>query len=140
MTRTTAYRVLCSILGAAWLAVGASLFGMFLAYHAPGGRHEGLFSTMGPQGHYLAAFAGCALLVWGLMLLAAAHRPLEGRSVGTATAFGLVLCAGYRMIAWVVGDYAALADVLRMESAVFLALALGFVWLRPQRPGPAEAA
>ena len=133
------YRVLCAVLGVAWLAVGASLFGMFLGYHAPGGRSDGLFSTMGPQGHYLAAFAGCALIVWGLMLVAAARRPLEGRSVGSATAFGLVLCAVYRMIAWLVGDYAALADLLRVESAVFLALALGFVWLRPGRAAPVEA-
>lgn len=67
----------------------------------------------------------------------AAWRPQEGRAVGTATAFGLVLCATYRMLAWVVGDYAAVADLLRIEAAVFLTLALGFVWLRPARVEPA---
>ena len=128
-----AYRILCGLMGAAWLAVGASLFSMFFAFHSPGGRSGGLFATMGPQGHYLAAFAGCALITWALLLLAAARRPLEGRAVGTATALGLVLCASYRMVAWVVGDYAAVADLLRIEAAVFLTLALGFVWLRPAR-------
>jgi hypothetical protein len=128
------YRIQCGLLGAAWLAVGAGLFTMFFAYHSPGGRGEGLFATMGPQGHYLAAFAGCALLVWGVLLLAAARRPHEGRAVGAATALGLVLCAAYRMVAWIVGDYAAVGDLLRIEAAVFLTLALGFVWLRPAPP------
>jgi len=127
-----AYRLLCGFLGFAWLVVGASLYAMFFAYHAPGGRSEGLFSTMGPQGHYMAAFAGSALIVWGVALVAAAWRPVEARGVGVATALGLVLCAVYRMVGWVVGDYAALGDLLRVEAAVFLLLALGFVWLRPR--------
>jgi hypothetical protein len=139
MPGVTGYRILCALMGLAWLAAGAGLFAMFLGYHAPGGRGEGLFSTMGPMGHYMAASAGCALLVWAWLLFAAARRPLEGRSVGSATAFGLVLCALYRMIAWGVGDYAALGDVLRIESGVFLALALGFVWLRPRSPAARQA-
>lgn len=59
-----AYRILCGFMGVAWLVVGASLFAMFFAFHSPGGRADGLFVTMGPQGHYLAAFAGCALMTW----------------------------------------------------------------------------
>ena len=111
---------------------------MFFGYHMPGGRTEGLFFTMGPQGHYLGAFAGCALLVWSMLLLNAARRPEEGRAVGTASALGLVLCALYRMVAWIVGDYAAVGELLRVEAAAFLILALGFVWLRPVRAEPAR--
>jgi len=36
------------------------------------------------------------------------------------------------MVGWFMGDYHALAgDLLRYEAALFLALALAFVWLRP---------
>jgi len=141
MAHVTIYRILCALLGLGWLAAAAGLFAMFLGYHAPGGRGEGLFATMGPYGHYLAAFAGCALLVWGLLLLTAARRPFEVRGLAPATALGLVLCAVQRMLAWVVGDYATLGDVLRVEAAVLLVLALGFVWLRPaSRDAAAEPA
>jgi hypothetical protein len=138
MARVTGYRILCGLLGLVWLAVGGGLLAMFLGYHAPGGRGEGLFSTMGPQGHYLAAFAGCALVAWGLALLSAARRPREERGIGVATVVGLVLCAAQRMMAWVVGDYVALADLLRVEAAVFLVLALALVWLLPTRPVAVE--
>jgi hypothetical protein len=37
------------------------------------------------------------------------------------------------MVAWIVGDYAALGDVLRVEVAIFLLLALALVWLRPPK-------
>ncbi|HKJ23884.1 MAG TPA: hypothetical protein VKB65_03620 [Myxococcota bacterium] len=132
------YRALCGLLGAAWLVAGGGLLAMFVAYHAPGGRSEGLFSTMGPQGHYMAAFAGCAIVVWGCALIAAAWRPLEARGIGAASALGLVLCAAYRLMAFVVGDYAELGNLLRVEAGVFLVLALGFVWLRPRAPGAAS--
>jgi hypothetical protein len=140
MARVTAYRLLCGLLGLAWLAAGGALLAMFLGYHSPGGREQGLFSTMGPQGHYLAAFAGCALVVWGLALLSAAHRPLEERGIAVATVVGLVLCAAQRMMAWVVGDYAELSPLLRVESAVFLVLALALVWLVPRRSPAVEGA
>jgi hypothetical protein len=55
--------------------------------------------------------------------------------VGTATAFALVLMALYRILGWLMGDYAYLGDVLRGEAVFFLVLALAFVWLRPTRPG-----
>ena len=132
MAHTTGYRILCALVGAAWLLAGGGLFAMFFGFHAPGGRDpDALFATMGPYGHYMAAFAGCALLVWALMLLVAAFRPHAVRAVGAATAFGLSLCALYRMVAWAAGDYAALGDVLRLEAAVFLVVALAFVWIRP---------
>ena len=69
---------------------------------------------------------------------AAGRRPRAARGIGTATAFALVLSAVYRMAAWVVGDYYVWpGELLRSEAAVFLALALAFVWLRPP---PLEAA
>jgi hypothetical protein len=137
MSRATAFRCTCALLGALWLVAGVALLGAFLGYHAPGGRSQGPFSSMGPQGHYMAAFAGCALVVWSFLLLAAARRPEQGRTVGTASALGLVLCAVQRMIAWVVGDHADLGAVLRVEAAVLLVFALGFVWLRPPALPPA---
>ena len=51
--------------------------------------------------------------------------------MGTTTAFALVLMALYRIAAWFLGDYAFLGNILRVEAAVLLLLALGFVWLRP---------
>jgi hypothetical protein len=44
----------------------------------------------------------------------------------------------YRIVGWVVGEYPNAADALRVEAAVFLLLALAFVWLRP--PGRAATA
>jgi hypothetical protein len=51
--------------------------------------------------------------------------------VGTASALGLVLAAIQRMVAWLMGDYALLGELPRIEAALCLLLALGFVWLRP---------
>jgi len=89
---------------------------------------------------YFVAFTGCALVAWGGGLLGAARRPEGSRALGTATAVGLVLAALYRMVAWLMGDYAFLGNLLRGEAALFLLLALAFVWLRPpaapvQEPG-----
>jgi hypothetical protein len=87
---------------------------------------------MGPLGHYFAAFAGCALIGWGGALIAGARDLVTGRGIAPMTAFGLALLALYRMVGWFMGDYYAWAgDVLRYEAALFLALALAFVWLRP---------
>ena len=43
----------------------------------------------------------------------------------------LTLMALVRIFAWVIGDYAYLGNALRGEAAIFLMLALAFVWLRP---------
>jgi len=94
---------------------------------------------MGPNGHYFVAFTGSALVAWGGALLGAARHPEHSRTVGTATAVALVMSALYRIVAWVVGDYALLGNLLRGEAAAFLLLALAFVWLRPGRLEAREA-
>ena len=124
----TAYRVLCGVLAALMILLGGALFMAFFGYHTPNSSPS--FQT-GPTGHYFIAFSGCALFGWAGGLVASARRPEAGRTVGTATAFALVLSAVYRMTAWIVGDYHALGALPRAEAAIFLLLALAFVWLRP---------
>lgn len=131
MSRATAYRALAGVLGVAMLGAGLALFASFFAYQAPGSQPR---LPTGPVGHYFAAFAGCALVAWGGGLLGVARDPASGRALATATAVALVLSGLYRMAAWVVGDYyVALGELPRAEAALFLLLALGFVWLRPER-------
>jgi hypothetical protein len=132
-----AYRFLCGALGGVFVLVGLTCFAGFIAYHAPG---SDVAVPTGPTGFYFVAFAGCALVAWGGCLLGAARRPREARSIGTATAVGLVMCGVYRMLAWVVGDYYVFpGGVLRVEAALFLILALAFLWLRPLPQGEAGA-
>ncbi len=133
-----AYAILCWIFGILLCITGLVLFAQFFRFHAPGGLGFPLLS-MGPNGHYFVAFAGSALVGWGGALLGAARHPALSRTVGTATALALVMSALYRMVAWVVGDYAVLGKLPRVEAALLLLLALAFVWLRPTRPVPSEA-
>ena len=134
--RETTYRVLCAVVGTLFTVGGLAFLFAFLRYQAPGGTG---FFGLGPGGHYFVAFAGSALVGWGGCLLGAVRHPASSRGIGTATAAGLVLSACYRMIAWVVGDYAALGSVLLVEAALFLLLALAFVWLRPAAPMRGDA-
>jgi hypothetical protein len=116
------------------LAVAIALFGLalvvdFFLYQRPNSVPA---IPTGPVGHYFVAFTGCALLGWAGGLLGAARDPLSSRSVGTMTAFVLALMAVIRMVAWVIGDYTAwLGELPRTEAALFLAIALALVWLRP---------
>jgi len=130
MSRLVAYRALCGVAGALFVASGLVGFAGFFSAQAPGGQVAGPI-PLGVGGLYFLAFTGCALVGWGGALIGAARQPRTHRTVGTATAFALVLMAVYRIAAWLVGDYAFLGDVLRVEAAVFLVLALAFVWLRP---------
>ena len=101
----------------------------FIMYQRP---HSVPAIPTGPVGHYFAAFTGCALIGWGGGLIGAARQPSSGLTVGTFTALALVLNALYRMLAWLVGDYHIwLGSLPRVEAAIFLILALAFVWLRP---------
>jgi hypothetical protein len=124
------YRVLSGIVGAALTALGLALFASFFAYQRPGSEAP---LPGGPHAHYFAATAGCALIAWGGALAAAAIRKELSHSLGTASALALVLLALMRMLAWFSGDYYVAGDLPRLEAAVFLAAALGFVWLRPRK-------
>ena len=125
-----AYRIVCGLLGGLFVLFGLGALGSFLGYQAPNGAPPEPFE-IGPHGMYFVAFTGCALIGWGGALVGAARRPAHSRTIGTVSAFALVLMAVYRMLAWLVGDYAALGDLLRVEAALFLVLALALVWLRP---------
>lgn len=92
-----------------------------------------LFDT-DPWGYYMLAVAGSALIVWGVALASAVRTPEANLGIATATTVGLVLGAILRLLAWYSGEYRLAGDQLRVESAVFLVLALGFIWLRPPRP------
>ena len=132
IVKLRAYRMLSGVLGIAFVALGIALALSFVAYQEPGRAPT---IPTGPVGHYFAALAGCALVAWGGALLGVVRSPWAGRSVGTATATALVAMAAIRMLAWVVGDYHAwLGEAPRYEAALFLVLALGFVWLRPDAP------
>jgi hypothetical protein len=131
-----AFRVLATVVGAAFVLFGLTLFASFFAYQRPNSV-PGL--PGGPVVQYFAAFAGCALIGWGGALFAVRRDPAGGRAVAIATAWALVAMALYRMVAWIVGDYYTwLGELPRIEAAVFLLLALAFVWLRP--PAPARSA
>jgi hypothetical protein len=124
-----AFRALAGLCGLLFVGAGLALFVAFFAYQRPGSEAP---LPMGPLGHYFAAFAGCALVGWGGALLASARDLATGRRIAPLTALALVLMGAYRIVAWFMGDYHALfGDLLRWEAALFLALALGFVWLRP---------
>lgn len=126
------FRVLATVVGAAFVLLGLMLFTSFFAYQRPNSVPT---FPGGPVVQYFAAFAGCALLGWGGALLAVRRDPGGGRAVAIATASALVAMALYRMVAWIVGDYYAwLGELPRIEAALFLVLALAFVWLRPAAP------
>ena len=125
------YRFLMGTLGVAWAVFGLGLVAAFFLYQRP--NSVPLIPT-GPIGHYFVAFSGCALLGWGSAMIGAAREPASSasRTVGTATAFVLVLMAVVRMVAWTIGDYASwLGEIPRQEATALLGVALALVWLRP---------
>jgi len=123
------YRLILGSLGVAFSVFGLALVGSFFAFQRP--NSVPLVPT-GPVGHYFIAFAGCALLGWAGGLLGAARNPAASRTVATMTAFVLALMAVIRMLAWLIGDYAAwLGDLPRTEATAFLLVALVLVWVRP---------
>jgi hypothetical protein len=111
--------------------LGIGLFGSFFQYHMPGSPPAAPI-PVGPGGAYYMAFAGCALVAWGGVLLGAARHPTAAPWIASVTAFALVLSAVYRIMAWLIGDYAFLGNLLRVEAAGLLLAALAFVWLKPR--------
>jgi len=85
-------------------------------------------------GYYLLGVAGSALIAWAACLVAVIRAPDTTTGIATATTIGLVLGAILRLLAWYSGEYRLAGAELRLESAVLLMLALGFVWLRPAPP------
>jgi hypothetical protein len=131
-SRTAAFRALAALTGVSFVVLGGVLFFAFFAYQRPGSEPP---LPMGPLGHYFAAFTGCALVGWGGALVAGAMDVATGRMLAPVTALALTGLALHRMVGWFMGDYHALAgDLLRFEAALFLLLALAFVWLRPAHP------
>jgi hypothetical protein len=129
MTRLRLYRLLMGTLGIAFFVFGIALVGAFFLYQRPGSVP--LVPT-GPVGHYFVAFTGCAVIAWSGGLVGAAREPLSSRSIGTTTAFVLVLMAVVRMVAWLIGDYYSwLGDLPRTEASVLLLTAFALIWLRP---------
>jgi hypothetical protein len=133
MRRVTAYRVLCAAVTVLLLLLGFALLYGFVGGTIMPERAaptaQGLITNY--WGYYMMGFAGALLFAWGGCLFSAALRPAISRGIGTATAFGLVINAIFRMMAWFSGEYAEVGNLPRIEAAIMLALALAFVWLRP---------
>ncbi len=135
MPEHRAYRILCCVVGGFFVVSGLVFAFSFFGYQRP---HSQPILPTGPVGHYFAALAGCAMIGWGGALLGVARNPASGRTLGTISASVLVLMAVIRMLAWVVGDYYVwLGELTRIEAALFLLMALAFVWLRPPPLRPA---
>jgi len=129
MTRLRLYRLLMGTLGIAFFVFGIALVAAFFLYQRP--NSVPLVPT-GPVGHYFVAFTGCAVIAWSGGLVGAAREPLASRSIGTTTAFVLVLMAFVRMVAWVIGDYYSwVGDLPRTEASLLLLTAFALIWLRP---------
>jgi hypothetical protein len=121
-------------------AVTASFFLLFGVIFICGFLDRTLFQVLArplfdtdPWGYYMLGIAGVGLVVWAVALIAAVRAPTVNRGIATATTVGLVLGAILRLLAWYSGEFRAAGDQLRLESACYLVLALGFVWLRPPR-------
>ena len=129
MNSLTAYRWLAGIFGGLLLLSGLVLTASFFGYQQPNTPPD---IPTGPVGYYFIAFAGCALVGWGGGLIGAARNPETNRAMTTATISALILMSVVRMTAWVIGDYYVwLGELPRVEAALFLLIALAFVWLRP---------
>ena len=86
------------------------------------------------NGYFAIGFAGCVLLAWAGCLIASARTPDALPGVATATATALIVIALMRLLAWYSGEFWAIRDELRFEAATLALVALGFIWLKPDRP------
>lgn len=141
-SKTVAYRMLSAAVMILCFAIGGLLLvAFFINVLVP--------ASMQPRtqafptnywGYYMVGFAGTLLITWGACLMAVVRTPTLARGVGTASAVGLVLNAVFRMLAWFSGEFAEVGNLPRIEAAIMLLLALGFIWLRPpaMRSGSAD--
>jgi hypothetical protein len=135
------FRLISGLLMTLCFLIGAGLLWSFLA-------NTMMPSAMAPRasistnywGLYMMGFAGAVLFAWGACLFTAVFRPALARGIGTATAFGLVINAIFRLIAWFSGEFAEVGNLPRVEAAIMLLLALGFIWLRPETVPTPETA
>jgi len=135
MPRHFAYRVLAAVTGSFLFLFGFVFICGFVDRALFQVLARPLFDT-DPWGYYLLGVAGSGLMVWAVALFATVRAPTLHPGVATATTVGLILGAILRLLAWYSGEYREAADQLRLESGVFLVLALGFIWLRPPRLRP----
>ena len=134
------YRILCGVLALFCFVFGiAQLVSFFRNLMLPASMLQGppLIPT-DYWGFYKTGFAGSLLCTWGAILLSAIRSPAYARGIGTATAFGLVLNAMLRIIAWFSGEFAEIGNIPRVEAAIMLVLAIGFIWMRPEPPHHAQ--
>jgi hypothetical protein len=130
------YRLLCGVLALFCFVFGiAQLVSFFRNIMLPASMLQDppLIPT-DYWGFYMIGFAGALLCTWGAILLSAIRSPASARGIGTATAFGLVLNAMLRIIAWFSGEFAEIGNIPRVEAAIMLLLAIGFIWMRPEPP------
>ena len=138
MPRHLAYRVLAAVTACSFFLFGFVFLCGFIDRALFQVLARPLFDT-DFWGYYILGVAGSALIVWSVALFAAVRAPTLNPGVATATTVGLVLGAVLRLLAWYSGEYRQAGDQLRLESGVFLILALGFIWLRPPRLPPPSA-
>jgi hypothetical protein len=139
--RTLSYRILSGVVAVLLFLIGGALLrGFVVGTIMPGSRAGSAPVMTNYWGFYMMGFAGAALWAWGACLVSAVIAPAIARTVGTATAFGLVVNAIFRLIAWFSGEYAEVHNLPRIEAAIMLLLALGFIWLRPPRRPESERA
>jgi len=138
MPRHLAYRLLAAVTAFFFLLFGFIFLCGFIDRTLFQVLARPLFDT-DPWGYYMLGVAGSVLMMWAASLIAIVRAPTMNPGVATATTVGLVLGAILRLLAWYSGEYRQAGDQLRLESAVFLMLALGFVWLRPPRAEPPAA-
>jgi hypothetical protein len=138
MPRHLAYRLLAALTAFFFLLFGFIFICGFIDRALFQVLAQPLFDT-DPWGYYMLGVAGSVLMMWAVSLFAVARAPTMNPGVATATTVGLVLGAVLRLLAWYSGEYRQAGDELRLESAVLLVLALGFIWLRPPRIEPPAA-
>lgn len=132
MPRHLAYRLLAALTAAFFFLLGFVFICGFIDRALFQILARPLFDT-DPWGYYILGVAGTGLVVWAVSLVTVVRAPALNRGVATATTVGLILGAILRLLAWYSGEYREAADQLRLESGIFLVLALGFIWLRPPR-------